>query len=109
MPIYSAIHKAPVSSGDFQALKTAAATIDASNTQLPCGQVDAYFANDSAVSITIVFNATSIATAAAENTAFRTLNLPATTRFPFALRIDPNTTWVRSSGAASNFYVTYNW
>jgi len=109
MPIYSAIHKAPISTGDFQPLKTAATTIDASNTQLPCGQVDAYFYNESGVNITMVFNATSTATAAAENSAFRTFNLPATTRIPFALRIDPNTTWVRSTGAASNFVVTYNW
>ena len=76
MPIYSAIHKAPISTGSFQSLKTAATTIDATNTQIPFGQIDVYLNNDSAVAITIVFNAISDATALAEANAFRTFNLP---------------------------------
>jgi hypothetical protein len=109
MPHLATLITCPISSGSYESLKTAPAD-SSTDAKIPCGEVECWFRNDSAVIINVVFNVTNATDAAAEATAFRYITVPASTTVLIPYRLDPATTWVRSAGAAtSSLFAIMKW
>jgi hypothetical protein len=109
MPHLATLISCPISSGSYTQMKASGADAT-TNPKIPCGEVECWFRNDSAVIINVVFNVTNATDAAAEATAFRYITVPASSTILIPYRLDPATTWVRSAGAAtSSLFAIMKW
>ena len=109
MPHLATLITCPISSGSYTQMK--ASGVDATtNPKIPCGEVECWFRNDSALVINVVFNVTNATDAASEVGAFRYITIPASTTVLIPYRLNPATTWGRSAGAAtSSVFAVMKW
>jgi len=109
MPHLATLITCPVSTDPYALLKTAPAD-SSTDPKMPSGEVECWFRNDSGVVINVAFNVTNATDAADEVSKFRYITIPASSTVLIPYRLNPATTWVRSSGAVtSSVFAVMHW